>query len=242
MEENQVVYKCNTNHGLTSGILELYSDKLVYTSNKGAVTTYNYADITKAVSSMGCLEVKFTNGTSDAFSVDKELRLQMIDYINNKQIVQENSSKVQQTQSKTVSQTSTINFKDISNNMGNLKNLDTDKKNMIIGIVAIIIIGFIVIKLFSGLWGDDSIITHSAEIGAGQYITRYCGNVPASAVDYSVYKVKDQKCILECKSSNEAVVSVFGKKFYAGFVKTVDGGGSVCVKSSLAEVKEAIDW
>lgn len=158
MEDNQnIICKGNANCGFSFGVIELYTDKLVFTSNKGKTTIYEYNTITNVRDTMGCLEVTTTTGKVESFAIDKELRLQIFNYISNIPIIKENNNKVQQTniENKTIPKEEQMNFKDIPSDIKNFKNLNEDKKNMYIGLGALLVIAIVVIMIINGIFGGS---------------------------------------------------------------------------------------
>lgn len=156
MEENQnVIYKASAQCGLSSGTVELYSNRLVFVSSKGKTNIYEYSDIANVKDTMGCLEITTISGKFDTFAIDKDLRLKMIEYMNNNTIIQENNKKVQPTQNTNVSQEPAVNFKDIQNDLKGFKNLNEDKKNMYIGLAFVVGVIIVVIMIIGGIFGGN---------------------------------------------------------------------------------------
>lgn len=246
MEENQsntsIIFSSNTNCGLTSGVIELYSDKLVFTSNKGTSTVFEYKDITNARSSMGCLEITTLTGKTEVFSVDKELRLKMVDYINNRPVVQTN--KVKQSQVAVEKQSN------LQNQEMNNQTTHTEKENnvnTIVGLATLILVGFVIFNLFFGSGSDiNSALAIEARVNAKAKLTSVAGTIAESEVDFSVADEKDGKCILKCKTTNKALIELYGKTFYFGYSPNLSNGYTYTynyyIDTSKSVVKEEIDW
>lgn len=262
MEENKAILKSPTNCGFTSGVLELYEDKLVFTSNKGKTIVYEYKDISKVSNSLGCLVLILFNGKSESFSLDKDTRQKMVDYVSNNISVptEQTTNLNQQTvkeQFKNASNTVIDNVKSIDTEqvkqqtMNFANNVKTDVKNFktinkqkqIIYIVIGIAIIFVIMKIFGGSYStEEKALLENAEREIGYKISATCGNVPSSDIDYSVYKIDGSKCILKCKSSNSSVKKKYGTTFYAGCIQNANFSYTIYINEDVSQIKDYLDF
>lgn len=137
-----------------------------------------------------------------------------------------------------------IRLADIPSDLKNFKNLSQNKRYAYIGWLVGIIIAIFLFNVFGGhsYSQEEQEMINNAERGIGMYLSNHLVDIPASDIEYSVYKVEGSKCILKCKSNNTYVVNAYGDTFYGGYILNSDYSCIVHVSSDLSEVKNRLGW